>query len=177
VAVDLITPTSYHGEDLSGVVALVSISVLPWGVYAAGSQALVWIKRTRPLAWITPVAAVANLALVAILLPLTGLPGAAAATFLAYGLLGFLVTRAAGASAPVSALRQASFWTCAAVAIAACAFGGAAPALPTPWLIARIVLSVGLGVWFVLLGRRLMTERSPGAVTTVAPVLLDNPSS
>jgi O-antigen/teichoic acid export membrane protein len=52
---------------------------------------LFWTKHTKPLAWITPAAAVCNLALVAVLLPPFGLVGAGAATVLAIGLEALLV--------------------------------------------------------------------------------------
>jgi O-antigen/teichoic acid export membrane protein len=81
----VVAPSSYDPTFLAEITAVLSLATLPWATYLPRTQVLFWTKRTRPMAWITPSAAVLNLALVAALLPPFGLPGAAAATVLAIG--------------------------------------------------------------------------------------------
>lgn len=79
----IVAPGNYDPTYLAQITAVLSLATLPWATYLPRTQVLFWTKRTRPLAWITPAAAVLNLALVAALLPPFGLVGAAAATVLA----------------------------------------------------------------------------------------------
>lgn len=81
----VVVPPDYDLSSLAEITAVLSLATLPWATYLPRSQVLFWTKHTRPLAWITPAAAILNLALVAALLPPFGLVGAAAATVLAIG--------------------------------------------------------------------------------------------
>jgi O-antigen/teichoic acid export membrane protein len=79
----ILAPSNYDPSFLAEITAVLALSTLPWSAYLPRTQVLFWTKHTRPLAWITPAAAVANLALVVVLLPPFGLVGAGAATVLA----------------------------------------------------------------------------------------------
>ncbi len=81
----VVAPADYDPGFLAEITAVIALSALPWATYLPRSQVLFWTKHTRPLAWITPAAAVLNLALAAALLTPFGLIGAAAATVLAIG--------------------------------------------------------------------------------------------
>jgi O-antigen/teichoic acid export membrane protein len=87
----VVAPSSYDPTFLAEITAVVSLSTLPWATYLPRTQVLFWTKRTRPLAWITPAAAILNLALVAVLLPPFGLIGAASATVVAIGFEAVLI--------------------------------------------------------------------------------------
>ena len=97
----ILAPAGYDPEDLDSVVAIVALAGLPWAIYLPMSQVMFWERRTKPLLWVTPSAAVANLILVVILLPPFGLEGAAAATCLAIMLQAALAARAARSMADV----------------------------------------------------------------------------
>ena len=101
IALDVLAPASYDPNDLVTVAALVAAGAVPWAFYLPMSQVLFWQRRTRPLAWITPLSAIFNLALVALLVPPLGLAGAGLSTLLALMLQAFLCSRAAAASATV----------------------------------------------------------------------------
>jgi O-antigen/teichoic acid export membrane protein len=79
----IVAPSNYDPSFLAEVAAVLALSTLPWATYLPRTQVLFWTKHTRPLAWITPVVAVVNLALVVVLLPPFGLVGAGVATVLA----------------------------------------------------------------------------------------------
>ena len=87
--------------DLDSVVALVALAGVPWAIYLPMSQVMFWERKTKPLLWVTPSAAVVNLILVVILLPPFGLAGAAAATCLAIMVQAGLAARAARSMADV----------------------------------------------------------------------------
>jgi O-antigen/teichoic acid export membrane protein len=134
------TPGAYGEGALRGVVAFVAASTFPWVIYGSGTQVLVWSKRTAPLAWITPLAAVTNLILVALLLHPFGLTGAAAATLIAYAVLAGLVWRRASQVAPTREFGSAALvpWGVAGILIA---LGGLMPTSGV-WLALRIALLV-----------------------------------
>jgi O-antigen/teichoic acid export membrane protein len=153
----LATPPSYHASSLPGVVATVAISAFPWIVYGGATQILLWHKRTRPLAWITPLAAVVNVVLVALLLPPLGLEGAALATLLAYSLLAALSRHAVGDLAPMRNFprRTVVAWTST---LGLAAVGGLSPVTGI-WLGIRGFLALGVGVAFLLSVRWLIAKR------------------
>lgn len=97
----IVAPSNYDPSYLAQVTAVLALSSLPWSTYLPRSQVLFWTKHTKPLAWITPAAAVFNLALVAVLLPPFGLVGAGAATVLAIGFEALLVEIASARVADV----------------------------------------------------------------------------
>lgn len=79
----VVAPAKYDPSLLAEITAVLALSTLPWAAYLPRTQILFWTKHTKPLAWVTPAAAIVNLALVAVLLPPFGLVGAASATVLA----------------------------------------------------------------------------------------------
>jgi len=97
----IVAPSEYDPTFLAEITAVLALSSLPWATYLPRSQVLFWTKHTKPLAWITPSAAVLNLALVAVLLPPFGLVGAAAATVLAILYEAVVMDLAAGRVASV----------------------------------------------------------------------------
>jgi O-antigen/teichoic acid export membrane protein len=135
----LATPASYHEQSLKGVVAFVALSTLPWVVYGSGMQVLLWKKRTRSLTWITPLAALVNLALVRLLLGPFGLTGAAAATLVAYGILAAFVWRTSRRLAPVHGFFPATLipWALSAALITI----GAVVPTDGSWLGIRVALT------------------------------------
>ena len=94
IGLTVLAPASFDPEELQVVCALVALAALPWSIYLPMSQVLFWERQTKPLLWVTPTAAVANLVSAALLLPALGLEGAAAATLLALALQAVLVARA-----------------------------------------------------------------------------------
>ncbi len=97
----ILAPASYDPTFLAEIAAVLALSALPWSTCMPRSQVLFWTKHTRPLAWITPAAAIFNLALVVVLLPPFGLIGAGAATVLAIGLEAVMIDIVAGRVAHV----------------------------------------------------------------------------
>jgi len=140
------TPSSYREANLAPLVALIAVSALPWALYSSCNQIMLWHKDTKALAWITPVAAVVNLALVAALVPPLGLTGAGIATLVAYGLLAVLANRQASAHVAVAWLTRPVViaWT---VCLPLAVFGAAVPTGGV-WLFSRIALSVAVLVGF-----------------------------
>jgi O-antigen/teichoic acid export membrane protein len=103
----IVAPSDYDPTFLAEITAVLALSTLPWSTYLPRSQVLFWTKHTKPLAWITPAAAILNLALVAALLPPFGLVGAGAATVLAIGFEAVAMDLAAGRVADVPWRRTA----------------------------------------------------------------------
>jgi O-antigen/teichoic acid export membrane protein len=87
----IVAPAKYDPTFLAQVTAVLSLATLPWATCMPRSQVLFWTKHTKPLAWITPAAAIFDLVLVAVLLPPFGLIGAGAATVLAIGFQAVLI--------------------------------------------------------------------------------------
>ena len=101
LTLSIMAPPEYAPRELVPVTAIVALAALPWSVFLPCGQILVWHRHTRPLLWITPLALVLNFALIVVLLPVFGLPGAAAATFVALCVQSFLTYREAGRLASV----------------------------------------------------------------------------
>jgi O-antigen/teichoic acid export membrane protein len=80
-------PPSYDPGSLADVATLVAASVLPYVLYISCVHVVFAERRTRWLAVTTPVAAIVNVALNVVMVPAFGLAGAAAASFLSYGVL------------------------------------------------------------------------------------------
>ena len=93
IGLGILAPASFDPGELQTVCSLVALGALPWSIYLPMSQVLFWERQTTALLWVTPLAAVANLILVALLLPPLGLEGAAAATLLALALQAALLER------------------------------------------------------------------------------------
>jgi O-antigen/teichoic acid export membrane protein len=129
-ALSVLVPGTYDTGRLANVAAIGALATVGWATYLARTQVLLWEKRTRPLAWITPAAAALDLGLVAVLLPPFGLEGAAAATVAAVLVQTVLVGRAARGVAVVPwHLRTEAF----AYGLAAACVGLALLLPGTPW--------------------------------------------
>lgn len=92
----VVAPASYQPETLVAVTAIVGLAAIPYCLYLAGVHLVFSSRQTRILALATPVAALVNIGLNAVLIPLIGLEGAALATVCAYALQALLVRRGAG---------------------------------------------------------------------------------
>lgn len=87
VVLRVFAPASFRPESLLVVVLLVVASAYPVAAAGATSKMLITARRTRPLAVWAAAAAVVNLALNILLVPVLGIEGAAFATLLAFLLL------------------------------------------------------------------------------------------
>jgi O-antigen/teichoic acid export membrane protein len=94
-------PERYRPDDLLLVTALVIVAALPYTAGVMSTRALLAQGQTRWLAGATLVAAVVNIGLNLVLVPLYGLVGSALATFLAYLVLQRILLSRAQAVAPV----------------------------------------------------------------------------
>ena len=144
IALDVLAPASYDPNDLVTVTALVAAGAVPWAFYLPMSQVLFWQRRTRPLAWITPLSAIFNLALVALLVPPLGLAGAGLSTLLALMLQAFLCRRAAARAVTVPWAFRRLIGPVAAGALAIAMFA----VLPAeaPWTVVRLGAAVGIAL-------------------------------
>jgi O-antigen/teichoic acid export membrane protein len=120
-----LVPASYDPALLADVSAIVALTTLPVAAFAAHSQVLLWTKHTKPLAVITPISAVCNLVLVAVMLGPFGLRGAAAATVIAAVLqvvMTDIVTRRLGTHVPWRTRRNVESYALGIAAVALALF-------------------------------------------------------
>ncbi len=82
----VLAPSSFRPASLLDVVLLVLLSGIPVIAAMASSRALITARRTRPVALAAAVAAVVNVGLNLVLVPVAGLAGAAGATLVAFTL-------------------------------------------------------------------------------------------
>src|SRR3954471_4806902 len=139
-------PARYRPDDLLLVTALVIISVLPYTATTASTRALLARGKTRWIALATVAAAVANVALNLLLVPVYGLSGAALSTFVAYFVLLRLLdlrVAAAVASRPGSPRLLLGLVAAGRAAVAVAA-------LPTsaPFLVVRLLGVLATLAWF-----------------------------
>jgi O-antigen/teichoic acid export membrane protein len=73
------------------VVPWVALSRIPWAMYPVLSLGPKIAKRTIHLAWVAGIAAIVNISLNLIFIPILGIEGAAIATFVAYSLLSVMI--------------------------------------------------------------------------------------
>lgn len=144
IALDLFAPADYDLSGLGTVSALVASSGLLYLWYITSYNVIVWRGRTGILAVATPVSAVVNIALCALLIPPLGVDGAALATLISYGLLALLTWSRARRLASIP-------WNHAANALAAAPAAAAlAAALLLPddgaWLEIRGLIAAALGL-------------------------------
>lgn len=95
IGLQLLAPDSYSPLQLGPVVAVVAGTIPFYVWYVASSIVLQQRRRMATFYWAAPLAAVFNIVLNVLLLPILGLVGAALATVLAYGLLGAITARGA----------------------------------------------------------------------------------
>ncbi len=84
LAIGLVVPEDYGGDDLVQVVRFVAIAVVPMPIYLGSSHLLLARRQTVVVAVASAIGAVLNLSANLILVPVAGLVGAAIATVLAY---------------------------------------------------------------------------------------------
>ena len=114
-------PPEYDRADLVPVAALVAFSILPYATLSTYFNVVFVAGRTRVMAVAAPVAAVFNLGLNLLLLPVVGLIGASIATVAAYVVLAAIIVRASRRVERLSGtLRTALLsWAAAAPVVAA----------------------------------------------------------
>jgi O-antigen/teichoic acid export membrane protein len=160
----VLVPSSYDPHLMGDVAALAALSTVLWATYLSRAQVLLWTKQTRALSWITPTAALLNIVLVAVLLPVAGLRGAALATVAAVIVQAYLTDRAARPAARVPWRRRAEIVAYVLGAIPA----AVALVLPSAgWATAvRISLAAAIACAFAgtLAGELKIRPRRPDAV-------------
>lgn len=151
-----LAPESYAPADLAPVVSLVALALVPLLSHLGAANVITDTGHTKHLGVAALAAAVVNVALNLALIPIAGLTGAAAATFMTYLALSLLTTRAATRLAPLLPSRRRPLvgtWAVAAVAVAV----GALLPVRGPWLVARLLLAVAIALAPVLLARVTLT--------------------
>ncbi len=94
VALRLVSTPEYRPETLLTVTLLVMLSAFPVAVAGSTGRLLFTLRRTRPMALVTLVAAVVNVILNVLLVPSYGIEGSAAATLFAFTLQAVLLSLA-----------------------------------------------------------------------------------
>lgn len=147
----IVAPASYEPAGLLPVVLLVLLTAYPVAASGATGRMLITEKRTRVLASWAIVAAVSNVVLNLLLVPVAGVLGAAAAT------LGAFALQAAGQRFSVGARA----WPrtpprLLVLVLVTVTLASASVELPqtTPWVVARFVLAVACLPWAWLELRR-----------------------
>lgn len=147
----VLAPTSYAPAELAPVVGLVALAVVPLMSHLAAANVITDTGHTRYLAAAALAAAAVNVTLNLVLVPLAGLTGAAAATFVTYLALSVMTTRAAGRLVRLPPSRRARFvaaWVLASMAVGA----GAFLPLRGAWLAARLLLALAVALPLVAVG-------------------------
>jgi O-antigen/teichoic acid export membrane protein len=144
----ILAPESFRPEGLLLVVLLVTFSGVPEIAILGSTRALITQRRTKPIAVAAGVAAVVNLGLNFVLVPMIGLAGAAVATALAFGLQAVILRLA---FRPFSAWPRTSPRIIATLVITsgvstAFAFVDQSPR----WIAIRTVLALLAGVWLIV---------------------------
>lgn len=143
IALAVFAPGDYDLDGLAPVSALVAVSALPYILYAAATNVVIWQGRTLVLAWTTPLVAVVNIVLCVVLVRAIGIEGAAIATLVSYALLAGLTWMASTRLAEIP-------WAPAKLASAAVPAGiGLLAALLLPedgaWLVVRAIAAAAAG--------------------------------
>jgi O-antigen/teichoic acid export membrane protein len=164
LALRIFAPESFHPAGLLLVVLLVTLSGFPTVAMLGSTRALIIQRRTAPIAVAAGVAAVVNLALNFLLVPVLHLEGAAVATAIAFSLEA-VIQRAAFRpfrAWPRSSPRLLALVLAAAAVATAFAFGPQSP----HWIAIRTVLAGLAGVWLIMAFLRRRAEHlrvEPGA--------------
>jgi O-antigen/teichoic acid export membrane protein len=152
VALRIVAPPSFMPDSLVVVVFLVALSAFPVAASGATGRLLIADRRARPLAVIAGVAAVVNVVLNFLLLPVMGIAGAALATLVAFGLQALLQRRAVPCfpRLPRTPPRVAG----EVVVCVSLSFVSVWPPQNIPWNVLRFALALLCLAWFVLALRR-----------------------
>ncbi|MCU1405466.1 MAG: hypothetical protein JWQ43_1769 [Glaciihabitans sp.] len=147
VALRIVAPSSYAPEGLLIVVLLVALAAFPVAESGATTRLLITLRRGRSIAVIAGVAAVLNVALNIVLVPMLGIAGSALATLVSFTLLAVLQARVLPA---VPVWRGPSFRLGALVAV--CVLVASASVLlpqSEPFNIGRFVVALCCLPWFL----------------------------
>ena len=157
VLLRVVAPASFQPGALLPVVFLVVVSAYPVAALGATGRFLVTQGRSRPLALCTALAAVVNVGLNLVLVPVLGIAGAAVATVFAYSSQA-LGQRIAVGQPDLRPRTPTRVLVLSAVAVLA---AGATIWLPQsePWNVAKFVLGLACLPWF---WRRLQRARHEG---------------
>jgi O-antigen/teichoic acid export membrane protein len=147
LALRIVAPASFRPDGLLLVVFLVAVSAVPVAASGATGRALIAARRPRPLALAAVVAALANVALNIVAVPVFGIEGSAAATVVAFAIQA-VIQRSALPRSPQWPGIQARTWMPVALA---CLISGCTVALPqTPlWNALRLAVAVACLPWFL----------------------------
>lgn len=142
LALRVAAPASYDPASLTPVVAIVAGTLMLLVLYLSNVHITFQQRRTGILAWAAPVAAVFNIGLNVVLVPVMSLTGAAVATLLAYWLFALLLQRRGSqlADVPWDHGQTRRAWVVAAALVAA----GALAPTGGYWLAARLVAGLAL---------------------------------
>jgi O-antigen/teichoic acid export membrane protein len=144
----ILAPESFRPEGLLHVVLLVSLSGVPSIAVLGSTRALITQRRTKPIALAAGVAAVVNVGLNFVLIPVFGLAGAAVATAVAFTIQSVILRVA---FRPFRAWPRTSPRIIATLVVttgvsAAFVFVEQSPR----WIVIRTGLAALVGVWFIL---------------------------
>ena len=154
IGMRVFVPASYGPDELADVVAVVAASSVAYAVYLAAVHILFQEKRTRSLAFVTPLTAAINLGLNFILIDRLGLIGAALATVLSYAILAGLMHLAARRLVALAwPWREIGLW---AGSTGVVAWTSVTTPLSSAYLAIRVALAVALGVYLILVSRSLI---------------------
>ncbi|MDD7966793.1 lipopolysaccharide biosynthesis protein [Actinomycetospora lemnae] len=161
----IVAPESFRPEGLVVVVFLVALSAYPFAASGASGRALVTERRTRPIAVLTGVAAVLNIAINIALLDRFGIVAAAGGTLVAFAIQALLQRRAVPGIAPLPRTPLPVLLGIVVVT-AVSAASTQLPQTPT-WNLVKFALAVACVPYFVLRLRR--AQRLPDARGAVDP--------
>ncbi len=152
-------PADFRPATLLPVVFVVILSGIPFIATLAATRALVAARRTRPLAVAAATAAVVNIGLNVVVVPRSGLVGAAAVTFGAFCLQAALLRFSLPAEVSLPRLPPGRIGSVLAVV----AVAGLTLSLPQSpaWIAGRSVLAVLCLPWLYLALRRARTGPGP----------------
>jgi O-antigen/teichoic acid export membrane protein len=160
MALAIVAPSSFAPSSLAPIVFIVALSALPVSATLSSTRALVSMRRARPVAVASASAAVLNVALNVLLVPVLGIAGSALATVLAFGFQALLQWRAVRAVAP---FRRVPLELACAMA-ATTALAGCSLLLPSGggWAALRWLAGAGCLAW---LARPVLRARLAGTGT------------
>jgi len=147
VALRIVAPASYRPAGLLVVVFLVALSAFPVADTFATGRALVTARHARPLAVVAGIAALVNLGLNLVLVPVVGITGAALATLVTFGLQALVQRRMVPAAPPWPRTPPRLWWAI----VAGCACSAVTVVLPQTleWNGARLAVGVACLPWFL----------------------------
>jgi O-antigen/teichoic acid export membrane protein len=144
----IVAPASFRPESLTIVVFLVSLTAFPVAASGASGRLLLTLRRGKTTGIIAGVAAVLNLGLNILLVPLMGITGAALTTVCAYSVLAILQRHALPRQHDFAAPSPRLVFAIIATVL----FAGSTILLPQTfeWNLARFVAALACLPWFFL---------------------------